>query len=215
MDIQQLENNCRTFLSKLDDSDVAHNIDHIQRVVINAKRILMDEEEADEEVTLAAAWLHDCVILPKNSPDRHLSSELASSKATSFLKEIGFNEDKLEKAAHAIKAHSFSARIKAETIEAKIVQDADRLDALGAVGIARCFTVGGSLSRTFYSIEDPFCDQREPDDSKYTLDHFYSKLLKLPELMNTDTGIRIARERVQFMKQFLNRLREETQCTEQ
>jgi uncharacterized protein len=210
MNIQLLETQCHKFVSALDDVDGAHDISHVQRVVNNARRLLQNEA-ADEEITLAAAWLHDCVVIPKNHPERHRASELAATKATSFLREIGFDEKKSDAVAHAIQSHSFSAGIRPETPEAGIVQDADRLDALGAIGIARCFTVGGKLGRTLYAPQDPFCEKRDADDSEYTLDHFYAKLFKLPEMMNTKTGAGLARERVYQMKEFLDRLREEIQ----
>ena len=209
MSTQKLEAQCRKFIvSDVKNMDAAHDLAHTERVVENAKMILANEK-ADAEITLAAAWLHDCVIIPKNDPQRQHASKLAAKKASLFLKEIGFDSDKIARTAHAIHAHSFSAGIRPETPEAEIVQDADRLDALGAVGIARCFTVGGKLGRVLYETNDPFCINRVPDDSTFTLDHFYAKLFKLPDMMNTNTGTHLARERVQFMKQFLERFGDE------
>jgi len=88
----------------------------------------------------------------------------------------------------AIRDHSFSQNKTPESIVGKILQDADRLDALGAIGIARVFATGGSLKRPFYNIDDPFCKTRKPDDKIWTVDHFYQKLLKLESLMNTKSG---------------------------
>ncbi|PWN05914.1 HD domain-containing protein [Rhodohalobacter mucosus] len=210
MDIQLLEKRCREYISSLADAntDTAHDLNHTERVVENAKLIL-SKENADEEVTIAAAWLHDCVVLPKNDPDRHAASTMAANKAIQFLQKIGFDEKKHEDIAHAIKVHSFSADMKPRTLEAKIVQDADRLDALGAIGLARCFLVGGSLNRSLYNRMDPFCVSREPDDTRFTVDHFYSKLFKLPDLMKTETGKKEARKRVDFMKEFIKQLHRE------
>ena len=89
------------------------------------------------------------------------------------------------------------------------MQDADRLDALGAVGLARCFMVGGALGHDFYDPNDPFCETRPPDDATYALDHFYEKLLELPETMQTDAGRAEAQRRVQFMRIYLDRLSDE------
>jgi len=89
------------------------------------------------------------------------------------------------------------------------VQDADRLDALGAIGIARCFTVGGALDQTLYNPDDPFCNVRAPDDDTYTLDHFYAKLLRLPDTMQTDAGRTEAARRVAFIQQYLDQLQDE------
>ena len=86
---------------------------------------------------------------------------------------------------HAIEAHSYSAGIPPQSIEAKVVQDADRLDALGAIGVARCIAVGSALGRPLYQADDPFCSARSPDDSGASVDHFYSKLLKLATTMQT------------------------------
>ncbi|MCC5914197.1 MAG: HD domain-containing protein [Balneolaceae bacterium] len=208
MTIHQLEKTCRTFILNGTATDAAHDIAHIERVVANAKKLLT-HLDADKEVTIAAAWLHDCVVLPKNHPDRKKASVLAGQKAELFLKKKEFPADKLSSVKHAIEAHSYSAGIKPETVEAKIVQDADRLDAIGAIGIARCMIVGGKLDRILYSPDDPFCESREPDDLKYTIDHFYSKLFKLPGTMNTEAGKKSAKERVRYMRDFLEQLKNE------
>lgn len=207
MKISRLEDLCSGFLTN-NRKDVAHDKDHIRRVVKNAK-IILEQEQADHETVIAAGWLHDCVVLPKDHPKRSNSSTLAAKKAVQFLSEIGFSESKTEQIAHAIKAHSYSANITPETVEAKIVQDADRLDALGAIGIARCFAVSGQLGRLFYQSDDPFCEHRQPDDSLWTVDHFYSKLFQLPDTMNTTFAKQEAEKRVEFMKQFLERLQSE------
>jgi len=189
-------------------ADSAHDIAHIERVVKNAERLLQTEE-ADQEIVIAAAWLHDCVILPKNHPDRKKASTLAAEKAVRFLKENTFPKEKIDPVAHAIKAHSYSAGIIPQTAEARIVQDADRLDALGAIGIARCFLVGGALNRALYHPADPFCIEREPDDTEWNVDHFYEKLLKLPDTMNTYSAKNEALRRANYMKAYLEQLREE------
>ncbi|PKF48846.1 hypothetical protein AT251_23165 [Enterovibrio nigricans] len=130
-------------------------------------------------------------------------------KAIAFLQSIGYPAQYLESIHHAIMAHSFSANITPETVEAKIVQDADRLDALGAVGVARCILVSASLGRQLYSLDDPFCEERVPDDHAYTLDHFYTKLLGLPSTMQTSAAKREGEKRVVFMKMFIEQLNHE------
>ncbi|MGF1670899.1 MAG: HD domain-containing protein, partial [Balneolaceae bacterium] len=170
----------------LDNRDTAHDLAHIMRVVQNAR--FLAQPDTDGQVIRAAAWLHDCVSLPKDHPDRKKSSVMAADKAAGFLKSIRYPKEKIPAVHHAIAAHSFSGGIKPETPEAKIVQDADRLDSLGAIGLARCLMVGGQLGRPLYNPDDPFCKNRPPDDSKWTIDHFYSKLFKLPETMQTETG---------------------------
>jgi uncharacterized protein len=110
---------------------------------------------------------------------------------------------------HAIEAHSYSAGIAPRTVEAKVVQDADRLDALGAIGLARCIAVGAALGRPVYESRDPFCREREPDDRGASVDHFYTKLLKLAATMQTAAGRREAGRRTAFLHAFLAQLESE------
>jgi uncharacterized protein len=208
MALFDIEQSCKTFINSPSSGDSAHDLDHIERVVANAKTILKGET-ADPDIVISAAWLHDCVVLPKNHPDRKQASKMAAKKASDFLTAAGFPKSKIEAVSHAIESHSFSARIKPQSIEAKIVQDADRLDALGAVGIARCFLVGGQLGRPLYNPDDPFCESRNPDDLKWTIDHFYTKLFRLPETMNTENARKEALKRVEFMKNYLEQLKAE------
>lgn len=199
----------RTFLdAHVSDADAAHDRAHIERVVTTARR-LANAERAELAVVVPAAWLHDCVTVPKDSDRRAVASTLAAEAAGDFLSDAGYPPEHVPAIRHAIAAHSFSAGIAPETNEAKVVQDADRLDALGAIGIARCMMVGGSLDRTLYAPDDPFCDDRPPDDGTYTLDHFYTKLLRLPETMQTDAGRAEAERRAAFLQTYLDRLRDE------
>ncbi len=189
----------------LEDADPAHELAHIQRVVAAARQ-LAQGEGADLDVVVPAAWLHDCVTVPKNSERRSAASTEAAALAGRFLADEGFPRDLIPPIRHAIEAHSFSAGIAPETLEAQVVQDADRLDALGAIGIARCFMVGGSLELSLYDPTEPFPERREPDDSTYVVDHFYVKLLKLPDTMQTAAGRAEARRRARYMEDFLRRL---------
>jgi uncharacterized protein len=193
---------------QMDGADAAHDRAHIRRVVRTARQ-LAAEEDADLEVVLPAAWLHDCVALAKNDPAREQASRKAADAAIRFLDQTGYPATHHDGIRHAIEAHSYSAGIEPRTIEAAVVQDADRLDALGAVGLARCFMVGGSLGSQLYHPGDPFCDTRPPDDSTYIIDHFYEKLLRLPATMNTAAGQQEGERRAQFLQTYLDRLRQE------
>lgn len=122
---------------------------------------------------------------------------------------IDYPSEYLQDIHHAIIAHSFSANVDPITLEAKIVQDADRLDALGAIGITRCIQVSSTLGRSLYSSEDPFCYERVPDDSSYTLDHFYTKLLNLSSTMKTKSAVKEADKRTLVMRAFLMQLESE------
>lgn len=208
--LRNLEKHCEEFIKEelKKKSDSAHDIHHILRVVKNAKEILA-EKYADTEIVIAAAWLHDCVILPKDRPERKKASAYAAEKAGEFLSGIDFPSNKIDDAKHAIEAHSFSAGIFPKTIEAKIVQDADRLDAIGAIGIARCLMIGGKLDRALYNPEDPLSESREPDDSIWTIDHFHEKLFKLPDMMHTSAAKKEAKRRVHFMEKYLQELKRE------
>ena len=206
--MDKLEARLATFLEKQMDGDSAHDLEHIKRVVQMARR-LAEAEGADLAVVIPAAWLHDCVTLPKNAPNRHKASRLAAAEAVRFLRSIGYPKTQLDHIAHAIAAHSFSAGIRPTTLEAKVVQDADRLDAIGAIGVARCLMIGGELQRPLYNPTDPFCQQREPDDLTYTIDHFYRKLLKIGQTLHTQTARAEAARRNAFMQAFLEQLRQE------
>lgn len=186
-------------------ADPAHDIEHVRRVVTNARRIAL-AEGADLDVVLPAAWLHDCVCLPKNHPERYLASRQAARMATEYLQAFGLSQDRLEAIAHAIEAHSFSAGIQARTLEARVVQDADRLDALGAIGISRCLLTGGAIQRTLYSGEDPFCTVREPDDNRFCIDHFYRKLFTVAGTLHTRSARQEASHRIAFMQAYLQQL---------
>ena len=206
-DFAGLEQRCREKLTAR-CGDAAHDLEHVRRVVGNAQG-LAATEGARLEVVLPAAWLHDCVTVGKDSPQRGAASRWAAAQAVAWLREWGWNAALLPEIAHAIEAHSFSAGIAPHTIEAKVVQDADRLDALGAVGLARCLMLGGELGRPLYAVDDPWCEQRAPDDRAACVDHFYTKLLQLENTMQTSGGRREARRRTVFLRSFLTQLQHE------
>ncbi|MFJ1299541.1 HD domain-containing protein [Pseudomonadota bacterium AL_CKDN230030165-1A_HGKHYDSX7] len=184
------------------DGDAAHDLTHLRRVWGTARELLQGHAEADALVVMAAAYLHDLVNLPKNHPQRAQASTLAARKACAALADAGFPPDRLEAVAHAIEAHSHSAGIAPRTIEASIVQDADRLDALGPVGLARMLHVGASLGRAIAHPDDPLAHDRPLDDSRYTLDHIEVKLATLPATMRTAAGRALGEERLAWMQDF-------------
>lgn len=182
--------------------DGAHDASHLERVWHNAQALLPGHPEADALTLMAACYLHDLVNLPKDSPDRALASRRSAQLARHQLAWMGFPPDRLDGVAHAIEAHSFSAAIAPATIEAKIVQDADRLDALGAVGLARMFYVSGRLGRALAHGDDPLAENRELDDRAYSLDHIELKLAKLPGMMQTAAGRALGEERLRALLEF-------------
>ena len=168
-----------------------HDFDHTLRVYHMATR-LATEEGADLQIVQLAALLHDV-------DDRKLSPETYEGKlrAVAFLKENGVEDGKIESIVDIVSRISVSAQLPPpESIEGKCVQDADRLDAMGAIGIARTFAFGGSRGR---AIHDP--DGFDPQTS---IQHFYDKLLRLKDLMNTSCGRRFAQQRDQFMHSFMD-----------
>lgn len=192
-----------------DQNDPSHDIAHIKRVLRSAKNI-SQYEGGDWLVIEPAVWLHDLVNLPKNHADRHKASFFSAEQAVLHLRENGLTDDAiLQKIHHAITAHSFSAGIVPETLEAKIVQDADRLDSLGCLGMMRTFAVSGALGRPLFHSEDPFAEHRELDDKTYGLDHLEVKLFRIAETLHTQTARDIAAERVRFMHAFVGQLKQE------
>jgi len=179
----------------------AHDFSHTIRVFHLSEKIGR-EENADMEILLTSALLHD---IGRSQAGDHAENSIKI--AEKILKELNFLEEKTEKIIYAISVHRYTKGKIPETLEAKILQDADRIDALGAVGIMRTFAYG---NRNLYNTCDPFFEtKRELNDKCYALDHFYKKLLKLPKLMHTKTGKKIAKEREKFMLKFLDELRKE------
>jgi uncharacterized protein len=189
-------------------NDSAHDFDHIMRVFKNAQKICK-KENAREKLVLSAVLLHDIVSYPKSNKRSKLSSIKSAEKSRNILKKFNFTKEEIQIIYDAIHDHSFSRHKIPATLEGKILQDADRLDAIGAIGIARVFAVSGSEKRPFYNVKDPFCKNRTPNDEIWALDHFYRKLLKLEFLMNTKSGKIEAKKRTKVLKDFLNELKKE------
>ncbi|MGI3063093.1 HD domain-containing protein [Vibrio diabolicus] len=206
--LSQIESQFLEFMQQEMQVDAAHDISHVQRVVKTAKKLAM-EEGADLSIVLPAAYLHDCFTYPKDHPNRKQSSIIAAKKAVAFLESIDYPQQYHDAIAHAIEAHSFSANIRPNTLEAKVVQDADRLDALGAIGVTRCIQVSTEFDAQLYDDKDIFAQQRELDDKQFTLDHFQTKLFKIAETMNTESARREAQKRKAFMQAYIEQLHDE------
>ncbi len=188
--------------------DPAHDWPHIGRVAATAKKLAVGQN-VNLECILAAVYCHDIVNLPKNHPDRSRASELAADKAEPMLAEVGFTKEEIAITRTAIIEHSFSRGLKPSTMESAIVQDSDRLDSLGAIGILRCASVNTLMKSKYYDPFDPFAENRELDDKSFMVDHYSVKLFKLPELMQTEAGKKEGFERIEYMKEFLGRLKQE------
>ncbi len=188
--------------------DPSHDISHVRRVVAIAKK-LATSENADVKIVVPAAYLHDCVYISKDDKRRKQASQISADKALELLTEWEYPTEYIPAIQHCISAHSFSANIQTESIEARVVQDADRLDAMGAIGIYRCLAFSGVVKRPLYAPDDPYCEDRDPDDSKYTLDHFFTKLLHLQERLNTESAKQEGTIRLQTMRMYLGALKKE------
>lgn len=183
--------------------DGSHDLAHIHRVFRNAMRI-HKQEGGNGTVLAASVLLHDCVAVEKNSPLRSQASRLAAEKASVILGGPGWTQRDIEAVAHAILTHSFSANLTPESLEAKILQDADRLDAIGMVGAARCFYIAGRLGSALYDPADPLAKDRPLDDRRFAIDHFENKLFKLANGFQTETGRQLAKERHERLQQVLD-----------
>jgi uncharacterized protein len=189
-------------------SEPAHDFLHVQRVTASARRIA-EREGAKLDVVVPAALLHELFNYPKGHPDSPRSGEVCAEHALVALRVEGVAEETAQAIATCIREHPFSRGIVPATIEGRVLQDADRLDAIGAIGIARCMATCADMKRPFYSPVDPFCAERAPDDKSWGIDHFYAKLLKIPGSLHTATAREIASERVAAMTQFLAQLARE------
>jgi len=208
MNLLEWENTFLEFYKSYTFEDASHDIYHFKRVWKTA-RLILENESADELVILAGCYFHDIVSFEKNDPRRSESSKIAAIKTGEILTELDFPKDKIDAVKHCVEAHSFSANIETKTIEAKIVQDSDRMEAIGAIGIARCFYTAGRMKSELFHPENPLGENRDLDDKKYALDHFKVKLLKLPETMQTESGKKLAQERAEVLTQFMNQLNSE------
>ncbi len=188
--------------------DGAHDLGHILRVAHLAQRLAL-EEGADAEVCVVAALLHDLVYRPKNHPESPRTAQMAAELVPRWCLETPGLEAHAQAVAAAVASHSWSGGGTPATLEAAVVQDADRLEALGAIGIARVFATGGSFGAGLWHPGDPWGTGRDLDDKAWSLDHFQTKLLKLAEGMKTAAGRRLAASRQAAMLGYLDTLRQE------
>lgn len=187
-------------------AEAGHDWFHIERVYKNAL-LINEEEKGDTLVVALAALLHDIADSKFNNGDEEIGPRLAGE----FLESISVSSEIIEHVQQIIKNLSFKASLGAVTFSSKelnIVQDADRLDAIGAMGIARAFTYGGYKNRVLYDPEIKpnlnMSKEEYKNTSAPTINHFYEKLLLLKDLMKTPKGKAIAQQRHQFMVDYLN-----------
>ncbi len=192
---------------KLAGDATGHGIDHINRVVTNAKMLMAEEPSADYLITLSSAYLHDVI------DDKLVSDVLTAQRGVEkFLSSVEFGPDQVQMIMFIINNMSFSKSLTDDQhplpLEGQIVQDADRLDAIGAIGITRAIYYGGHHSEKIYDPKiKPRTSMTKAEyrnlDNETIINHFYEKLLKLPDRMNTPVAKRIAKERQKTMTTFL------------
>ena len=192
-----------------------HDWWHTERVWKLALRIAKEEKNVDLFVVQLAALLHDIADWKFHGGDDTLAPKLAEK----WLKKLKVEEETISHVCEIIREISFKgAKVKSKmkTKEEMIVQDADRLDAIGAIGIARCFATGAKLNQEIYNpkiklkLHKTFEEYKKAEST--SINHFYEKLLLLKDLMNTKTAKKIAEKRHKFMEQFLDRFFKEWNC---
>lgn len=189
--------------------DAAHDVGHLLRVADWTLKILREEKDAehfDERLAIAAALLHDIVNVPKTDAARAGASERSASVASEILLRFGFVAEETSLVAAAIRDHSYTRGRTPESALGRALQDADRLEALGAIGICRCIATGVRFGAAFFDPQDPWATNRPLDDARFSVDHFFTKLLRLPPTLLTRTGRAEAFRRAGAMHAFLGEL---------
>lgn len=186
-------------------ADAAHDWQHVTRVRESASH-LARSVDANATVCETAALLHELFNYPKGHPESKRSGEVCAERAAALMLLHGVDPATAAAVRYAIAVHPFSLGVTPDTLEAKVLQDADRLDAIGAIGVARCFATCADMKRPFYDPDDPWCEHRAPDDKLWGVDHFAKKLLRLEGIFHTDAARSLARARTAFMRAYLDQL---------
>lgn len=200
----------------------AHNLDHVMRVYNLCKLLAKYEENVDSDILIPAALLHD-IARVEESEDKTGKTDhavLGSEIASDILKALGYDDEKIEKIKHCITTHRFRTDNEPKTIEAKILFDSDKLDAIGAVGIARSFMLSGQYGQRLvlnnsidnYLATNTAENERIKDNSKHTpFIEYEVKYKKIPDKLYTKKAKEIGNERLEFMEEFFNRLKLEVE----
>lgn len=194
--------------SRARTAEPAHDFFHVARVVKNARTIAL-AEGASEPVCAVAALLHELFTYPKGHPHASQAGDVCARHARELLVAEDAPPAILDPVCEAIRDHAFSKGVVPAALVSKVLQDADRLDALGAIGLARMWATCADMKRPFYAPDDPFCESRAPDDKQWGLDHVFKKLLVVPERLHTGTARRLAERRVAHIRASLVELRAE------
>lgn len=204
--IQQVESLAQSYFHQ--EMSPAHDWYHVQRVRTNAEELVAEHPSADMTIVQLAVLLHDIGRSKEEEDDIKDHAEWGAEETEKLLDEHGASDEMTRAVAHCVRAHRYSTETSPETIEAKIVSDADNLDALGAVGLARCFAYGGE---TGSPIHDPSLlpDADGTVAGKTQFNHIHKKLLDLPNRMYTDAGKDLADQRASYIRRFVRQFEKE------
>lgn len=195
--------------NNISDKDPSHDIYHAYNVLKSVEYIAK-KEGGDLDILIPAALFHDVICYQKNDPKSKFSAEESAKFAQELLNNLDdYPKEKIEKVYRCINECSFSKGIVPDFLESKILQDADKLEATGIISIMRTYCSGGQMSKKLYNYEDPFCENREPNCSDYSLDLFYERLIKVKDMMHTEAARKIAIRRTEALQNFLNDFKKE------
>ena len=201
--------NLREIVKGFKENGGCHELSHTDRVY-NLAGILAEKEGADSDITRAAALLHDVARMKEERGEVECHAEEGAKMAREILDKTDFPQQKIAAVAECIRAHRYSSGLKAITIEQEIIQDADRLDALGAVCIARVFSYGGKKDRPIHAPELKPRGFYDGSPAASSINHFYEKILKIrTETFNTETARKIAEHRYKFVENYLKEFLDE------
>jgi uncharacterized protein len=186
------------------DDDPGHDAAHCLRVAVWTLRL--GDGALEPRLAIAASLLHDIVNVPKNSPERASASELSARAAAELLPRRGFTPEQTKTVTEAIRTHSFSRGEPPTNELGRFLSDADRLEALGAIGLFRTISTGVRMGARYFDADDPWAIRRSLDDRAFSIDHFFTKLLRLPETLFTEAGRAEARRRAAFLRSTLDTL---------
>jgi uncharacterized protein len=206
MNMDEVREEAKSFFG---DVNPAHDWKHVRRVENLAEK-LAKREEADKEVVKASVLLHDIGRKKEDENEIENHAEWGAEKAEEILEGLGYEKDFIEEVQHCVRSHRYSKDPEPETLEAKVLSDADNLDALGATGIARTFTYGGEHGRVIADPELPAEEDEEPGGSN-SFNHLQKKILNLKSRIYTDAGLEVAGERHSFVEGFVERFKAEMQ----
>jgi len=198
--LEKIKREASTYFSDISPS---HDWLHVKRVA-NLAEELQKNEGGDQEILMLSVYLHDIGRAREDNGEIKDHAAWGAEKAREILSNQGHHDEVIERVQHCIEAHRYSNNIEPETVEAKILSDADNLDAIGATGIARTFSFSGESQQPLARLENPKKEGRET-----TLNHVREKLLNLKDRMYTDKGLEIAENRHKFTENFVKQFEAE------